>query len=168
MVAVNEQLGGVKATLKTTFAALSVVSDTMKQLRATLTRLANGAISSDQRTAYKDQYELLAKQVKSFVEDAFYNGRTLLSTVAASSGGNITATRNEAGGLFTTEAVNGASLSLSSTGPTSAADAQSWIQTGGDFDDVEVEISKALNRFVAAMSFVKNQIGYNSKKGWTR
>jgi flagellin len=164
VVAVSEQLGGVKGILETTFAALSVVSDTMKQLRATLTRLADGAISSDQRTAYKEQYELLAKQVKSFVEDASYNGRTLLSTVATSGGGNITAIRNEEGGLFTIEAVDGADLTLPLTGPTSAADAQSWIQTGGDFDDVDMEISKALNKFGAAMSFVENQIGYNSKK----
>ncbi|MFM7417121.1 MAG: flagellin, partial [Alphaproteobacteria bacterium] len=51
-----------------------------------------------------------------------------------------------------------------STGPMSAANAQSWIQRGGDFDDVDAEISKALNRFGAAMSFVENQISYNSKK----
>ena len=164
VVAVNEQLGGGKGILETTFAALSVVSDTMKQLRATLTRLADGAISSDQRTAYKDQYELLAKQVESFVNDAAYNGRTLLSTNTTIGGGEITAIRNEEGGLFTIQAVHGASLTMPMTAPTSAAQAQTWIQTSGDFDDVNVEISKALNRFGAAMAFVENQIGYNSKK----
>ncbi|MFM7421280.1 MAG: hypothetical protein ACKO54_16510, partial [Alphaproteobacteria bacterium] len=112
VVAVNEQLGGVKGILETTFAALSVVSDTMKQLRATLTRLADGAISSDQRTAYEEQYKLLARQVASFVDDAFYNGRSLLSTFANSGGGNITAIRNEEGGLFTIKAVDGAALKL--------------------------------------------------------
>jgi flagellin len=277
VVAVNEQLGGVKGILETTFAALSVVSDTMKQLRATLTRLADGAISSDQRASYEEQYKLLARQVASFVDDAFYNGRSLLSTVANSGGGNITAIRNEEGGLFTIEAVDGAALKLDPDAfppqPTTAdfeaaikaqleveleaadpvawaaktaaqkttdintafaalttdaqkqakfddnkiraelaqeleaadptgwaaktaaqkttaittaftaltttekqertdarvlgeriAQAQSWIQSGGDFDDVDAEISKALNRFGAAMSFVENQISYNSKK----
>jgi flagellin len=164
VVAVNEQLGGVKGILETTFAALSVVSDTMKQLRVTLTRLADGAISTDQRDTYEEQYVLLAQQVASFVGDAFYNGRTLLSTVAASGGGNITAIRNEEGGLFTIEAVNGANLTLPLTAPTSAAQAQSWIQNGGNFDDVTIEISKALNRFGAAMAFVGDQISYNAKK----
>jgi flagellin-like hook-associated protein FlgL len=264
VVAVNEQLGGVKGILETTFAALSVVSDTMKQLRAALTRLADGAISLEQRNTYEEQYTLLAKQVASFVDDAFYNGRTLLSTVAASGGGNITAIRNEEGGLFTIEAVDGANLKLDPDAfpprPTPAAfeaaikaqlgvelgttdtavidaafaaltpaqkqtkfednkirdelaqelqaadpaawaqktpaqktaaittafnalttaqkqertdarvlseriaQAQTWIQTGGDFDDVSVEVSKALNQFGAAMAFVENQIGYNSKK----
>ena len=114
VVAVVEQLGGVKGILETTFAALSVVSDTMKQLRATLTRLSDGAISSDQRTAYQQQYTLLAKQVASFVDDAGYNGRTLLSTVVGGTpaGGDITAIRNETGGLFTIEAVDGGLFKL--------------------------------------------------------
>jgi len=164
VVAVNEQLGGVKGVLETTFAALSVVSDTMKQLRATITRLADAAIATDQREAYEEQYGLLQKQVASFVNDAFYNNRTLLSTVASSGGGNVTSIRNEAGGLFTIEAVDGATLLLPSAAPTDAAQAQTWIQANGAFDTRDSAISKALNRFGAAMSFVDNQIAYNSDK----
>jgi flagellin len=166
VVAVNEQLGGVKGVLETTFAALSVVSDTMKQLRATLTRLADSAISSDQRTAYKEQYELLAKQITSFVDDAYYNGRTLLSTVSSSptNGGNISAIRNETGGLFTIEAVDGAPLKITTTAPTDAAQAQTFIQSGGAFANADKEISAALNKFGSAMAFVESQITYNSKK----
>jgi flagellin len=166
VVAVNEQLGGVKGVLETTFAALSVVSDTMKQLRATLTRLADGAISADQRTAYQEQYTFLAAQVASFVDDAGYNGRTLLSTVstATPTGGNITAIRNETGGLFTIEAVDGGALKITTTAPTSAAAAQLSINNGGAFDVAEAAISKALNKFGASMAFVESQITYNSKK----
>ncbi|MCA3371159.1 MAG: flagellin [Roseomonas sp.] len=166
VVAVNEQLGGIKGILETTFAALSVVSDTMKQLRATLTRLADGAISSEQRTAYAEQYTFLAKQVASFVDDATYNGRTLLSTVSTAipNGGNITAIRNEAGGLFTIEAVDGSALKLTATAPTNAAAAQTSINSGGAFDIAEAAISKALNQFGASMAFVDSQITYNSKK----
>ena len=166
VVAVNEQLGGIKGILETTFAALSVVSDTMKQLRATLTRLADGAISSEQRTAYAEQYTFLAKQVASFVDDATYNGRTLLSTVSTAipNGGNITAIRNEAAGLFTIEAVDGSALKLTATAPTNAAAAQTSINSGGAFDIAEAAISKALNQFGASMAFVDSQITYNSKK----
>ena len=56
VIAVGEQLGGTKGILQTSFAALSVVSDTMKQIRAALTRLADGAISADQRQTYEEQY----------------------------------------------------------------------------------------------------------------
>ena len=112
VIAVGEQLGGVKGILQTTFASLSVVSDTMKQVRAVLTRLADAAISSDQRATYEEQYRLLATQVSSFIDDASYNGRTLLSTDVAIGGGNITAIRNESGGTFTIEAVDGSGMKL--------------------------------------------------------
>jgi flagellin len=166
VVAVNEQLGGVKGVLETTFAALSTVSDTMKQLRATLTRLADGAISAEQRTAYAEQYTLLAKQVASFVDDAGYNGRTLLSTTSTAIpiGGNITAIRNESGGLFTIEAVDGSVLKITTVAPTDAAAAQASIIGSGAFDVAETAISRALNKFGASMAFVESQITYNSKK----
>ena len=163
VIAVGEQLGGVKGVLQTTFASLSVVSDTMKQIRAVLTRLADGAINSDQRKTYEKQYELLAKQVSDFIGDATYNGRSLLSTGTAT-GGDITAIRNEGGGTFTIEAVDGDTLKITTTAPASATEAQGFIASGGDFDDIDTELSLALNKFGASMTFVDSQITYNSKK----
>jgi len=164
VVAVAEQLGGVKGILQTTFAALSVVSDTMKQIRAVLTRLADGAITSGQRETYEAQYELLADQVSKFIDDANYNGRTLLSTDTAVNGGNISSIRNESGGTFTIEAVDGETLKMPATAPADTATATSWIVSGGDFDDTDKNISSALNQFGANMAFVDNQIKYNGQK----
>jgi flagellin len=164
VIAVGEQLGGVKGILQTTFAALSVVSDTMKQVRAVLTRLADGAISADQRVTYEDQYELLADQVSKFLDDATYNGRTLLSTDPLANGGNLTAIRNESGGTFTIESIDGATLKLPTTAPANSATATTWIVSGGTFDQRNKAISTALNEFGAAMAFVDNQIKYNSQK----
>ena len=177
VIAVGEQLGGVKGVLETTFASLSVVSDTMKQIRAVLTRLADDAISSDQRDTYEEQYELLAKQVSDFIDDSTYNGRTLLqlslttatagtvvATIGSVNGGDITAIRNEGGGTFTIEAVNGDTLKITSIAPASATAAQAFIASSGTFDVVDVALSTALNKFGASMSFVDNQITYNSKK----
>jgi flagellin len=149
----------------------------MKQIRAVLTRLADAAISTDQRDTYEEQYTLLAKQVKDFIDDATYNGRTLLqigltpvtvgtvvSTIGAANGGNITAIRNEGGGTFTIEAVNGDTLKITNTAPASATAAQGFIASGGAFDTIDTELSLALNRFGASMAFVDSQITYNSKK----
>jgi flagellin len=163
VTAVGEQLGGVKGVLQTTFAALTVVSDTMKQVRATLTRLADGAINGDQRAQYVKQYELLTDQISDFIDDATYNGRTLLSTATAT-GGDITGIRNEGGGTFTIEAVDGGTLKLSTTAPADATTAQAMIASGGDFDDIDALISTSLNEFGASMQYVENQITYNSKK----
>jgi flagellin len=164
VTAANEQIGGVKGVLETTFAALSMVSDTMKQIRTTLTRLADGAITETQRETYDLQYKQLSQQVAEFINDAKYNGRTLLSTGAADGGGNIVSIRNEVGGTFTILAVDGATLKLPTVGPTSAADSATWINTGGEFNDTSAVISETLNQFGSSMKFVENQMLYNSKK----
>lgn len=164
VTAANEQIGGVKGVLETTFAALSMVSDTMKQIRTTLTRLADGAITQDQRDTYDLQYRQLAQQVSEFINDAKYNGRTLLSTSTTDGGGDIVAIRNEVGGTFTIQAVSGDNLKLPTAAPTSAADAANWINNGGDYNDIAEVISETLNRFGSSMKFVENQMLYNSKK----
>jgi flagellin len=167
VTAVGEQLGGVMGVLQTTFAALSVVSDTMKQVRTTLTRLADGTINGDQRAQYNTQYNLLRTQIRDFITDATYNGRTLLDTAATAisgaTGGNITGIRNEGGGTFTIDAVDGETFNLTSV-PVAATDAQTMIAAGGEFDLVDADISTALNEFGASMQYVENQIVYNSKK----
>jgi flagellin len=112
VTAVGEQLGGTRGILSTTFASLSVVSDTMKQVRAVMTRLADGGITGTSRQQYEEQYTLLTEQIGTFIDDAFYNGRTLLNTNLGEGGGNITSIRNESGGTFTIEAVDGEALKL--------------------------------------------------------
>jgi flagellin len=163
VTAVGEQLGGVKGVLQTTFAALSTVSDTMKQVRATLTRLADGSINGDQRAQYETQYTLLTEQISDFIDDATYNGRTLLSLVGPA-GGDIEGIRNEGGGTFVIAAIDGATLKLSATPPATALLAQGMIAAGGAFDTIDADISTALNSFGASMQYVDNQITYNSKK----
>ncbi|MCA3380750.1 MAG: hypothetical protein ING08_10950 [Roseomonas sp.] len=167
ITAVGEQLGGTRGILSTTFASLSVVSDTMKQIRATLTRLADGAVTGGSRTSYQEQYTLLVDQMSKFIDDAQYNGRTLLSTDTSVGvgGGNIISIRNETGGSFTIEAVNGADLKLTSVAPTTATAAAAFLQpTTGLFDIADAAISSALNKFGAQMQYVENQTVYNSKK----
>jgi len=162
VTAVNEQLGGVKGVLQTTFAALSVVSDTMKQARTTLTRLADDTIDDTQREQYETQYSQLRTQISQFIDDAKYNGRTLLSTNTTSGGGNIVGIRNESGGSFTVSAEDGTNLQLGTSTPTDAAEATTYLN--GGFVTVESAISTALNKFGASMAYVENQITYNSKK----
>ncbi|MFN9090353.1 MAG: flagellin [Alphaproteobacteria bacterium] len=165
VTAVNEQLGGVKGVLQTTFASLTVVSDTMKQVRAALTRLADGAISQDQRAQYQEQYLQLTTQIGQFIDDSKYNGRTLLNTNTATTagGGDIIGIRNEEGGSFTVAAEDGTNLKLEPTLTfTDSEAAKTYLN--GTFQDVEADISTALNRFGASMQYVENQITYNAKK----
>lgn len=164
LTAANEQLGGTKGVLETTFAALGKVSDTMIKARETLTRLADGTINDDQRTQYEAQYTALKTQIENFVSDATYNGRTLLSTDTGAGGGDIVMTRNEAGGTFTVSAVDGATDLVLAAAPTSAADAQTALQAGGDFKTVEAKVADALNQFGADSNYVDSQVKYNKDK----
>lgn len=163
VTAVGEQLGGTRGILSTTFASLSVVSDAMKQIRSVLTRLADGGVTDASRDQYEVQYTLLQTQVANFINDAQYNGRTLLST-AGPSGGNIVSIRNETGEQFTILATDGALLNLAAVPPADSTAAATMIQAGGAFETVDAAISTALNQFGAQMQYVDNQIVYNSKK----
>lgn len=164
LTAANEQLGGTKGILETTFAALGKVSETMVKVRETLTRLADGTLNDEQRAQYETQYTALKTQVENFISDATYNGRTLLSTDTAVGGGDIDMTRNEAGGTFTIAAVNGAVDLVVDAVPTSAALAQAALQDGGDFETVEGKIADALNQFGAESNYIDSQIKYNKDK----
>lgn len=164
LTAANEQLGGTKGVLETTFAALGKISETMVKVRETLTRLADGTINDEQRSQYQAQYTALRTQITNFVSDATYNGRTLLNTATASGGGNIVMTRNEAGGTFTVSAVDGATDLVVAAAPTTAALAQAALQSGGNYEVVEKKVANALNQFGSDSNYVDSQVRYNKDK----
>jgi flagellin len=162
LTAANEQLGGLKGVIDVTLHGLGQISKTMVDLRTVLTRLADGTISTDQRTQYEQQYTQLRTQVQRFIEDATYNGRTLLSTVVASGGGDIVSIRNEVGTTLTIAAFNGATDFVVAAAPVNATAAQSAIT--GNWSTVNEEINDALNRLGADARYVDAQIGYNRDK----
>jgi flagellin len=162
LTAANEQLGGLKGVIDVTLQGLGQVSRTMVELRTVLTRLADGTISDDQRDQYEQQYGQLRTQVERFIEDATYNGRNLLSTVATSGGGNIVAIRNEAGTTLTIAAFDGVTDLLVTTAPTDASGAQAAIT--GDWSDVNDAINDALNRLGADARYIDAQVSYNRDK----
>jgi len=181
VTAVNEQLGGARGILSTTMTSLTQVSNAMQQLRTNVTRLADGAITAESRAQYNEQFQMLNRQIQSFVTDATYNGRTLLATGATTgfpggtTGGQIVGIRNETGGTYTISAFDGASLTLAGnlTGtiaaPASATAAAGYISgtvstTGTNLGSIEARINRALSSFGASQQFVDNQISYNTKK----
>jgi flagellin len=164
LTAANEQLGGTKGVLETTFAALGKVSESMVKVRETLTRLADGTINDSQRSQYEAQYTALRTQIGNFISDATYNGRTLLTTDTAAGGGDITAVRNEAGGTFTVAAIDGAGTLQVATAPADAAAAQTALAAGGDFETVESAVADALNQFGSDSNYIDSQIRYNKDK----
>ncbi|MCA3414801.1 MAG: flagellin [Roseomonas sp.] len=162
LTAANEQLGGLKGVVDVTLQGLGQVSRTMVELRTVLTRLADGTINTEQRAQYEQQYTQLQSQVERFIEDATYNGRTLLSTDAAAGGGDIVSIRNEAGTTLTLAAFDGAANFVVAAPPTDAAGAQAAI--ADDWSDVNEAINDALNRLGADARYIDAQISYNRDK----
>ena len=162
LTAANEQLGGLKGIIDVTLHGLNQVSTTMVELRTVLTRLADGTINTEQRDQYNQQYEQLRTQVERFIDDATYNGRTLLSTVAADGGGDIATIRNEVGSVLTIAAVDGAADFVVAAAPADDAAARTAIT--GDWTTVNSALNDALNRLGSDARYIDSQIGYNRDK----
>lgn len=163
LTAVNEQLGGAKGLLQVTFAALSQVSEAMREARAALTRLSDSALSTEQFNQYKAQYTALRSQIEGFLNDAKYNGRSLLSTAAAGSSNphNIITIQNEDGAQLTINAIEKAKL-LIDPAPANAADAVILLTT--KFQPTEDAIGAALNQLGTTDQYVEKQINFNKDK----
>ena len=160
LTAANEQLGGTKGVLDTTFAALGKISESMVKVRETLTRMADGTLNTEQFDQYSAQYTALRTQIQNFVSDATYNGRTLLDTAD----GNIVTTRNESGDTFTVTAIDGATDLVVAAAPATVTAAQTALAAGGDFETVESAIADALNQFGSDSNYIDAQIRYNKDK----
>ena len=160
LTAANEQLGGTKGVLDTTFAALNKVSESMVKVRETLTRLADGTLNDEQFEQYSAQYTALRTQIQNFITDATYNGRTLLDTTD----GDIVTTRNESGDTFTVTAIDGATDLVVAAAPADVTAAQTALGAGGDFKTVESAIADALNQFGSDSNYIDAQVRYNKDK----
>ena len=78
----NQQLGNVQGLLSTTQSGLNDISNTMASMRDVLVKLADGNVSGNQRTKYSSQYTSLLANVKTFIQDSGYNGKTLIGNIA--------------------------------------------------------------------------------------
>jgi flagellin len=162
LTAANEQLGGLKGIIDVTLTSLGQVSKTMVEVRTVLTRLADGTINDEQRDQYEQQYDQLRTQIERFIDDATYNGRTLLSTDIIAGGGDIVTIRNEQGTTLTLAAFDGATDFVVDAAPVDATAAQTAIT--GNWTDINKAINDALNRLGSDSRYVDSQIGYNRDK----
>ncbi len=166
----NQQLGSTQGLLSTTSSALNDVSNLMASMRDVLVSLANGATTGNERTQYESQYNSLLSNVKSDVQDASYNGQTLIGNITGSSGtySRIAVVRNEVGstygiGTFSGSTVYG-SLAFTSTQLGGAATVAALITAAGTFINQSNSVSSAMNTYGSATNYVNNQVSYNSDK----
>ncbi len=170
LTSANQQLGNVKGLLSTTTSALNDVSNTLANARSVLVKLADGNTLGSQRTQYIQQYQNLVANVKSFIQDAGYNGKSLIGDITGSNGtfGSVGVVRNEVGATYSIATFGGsaffASLNFTSTVLGGAASVQALITATGTFLNQLGTLGTQLNRLGSASNYVDNQVSYNSDK----
>jgi len=170
LTSANEQLGYVKGLLSTTVTGLNNVSETMKTMREVLVKLADSNVVGDQRSQYAAQYQSLLANVKTFIQDAGYNGKTLVGDLSGSNGtfAAVAVIRNEIGATYGIATFSGSSFygSIAFTG-TQLADAStmaSMLTTSGMFISKMSDLGTQLNTYGNASKYVDNQSNYNNTK----
>lgn len=170
LTSANQQLGNVKGLLSTTVTGLTDVSNKLADARNVLVKLSDSNTQGDQRTQYVAQYTSLLSNIKSFLQDAGYNGKTLIGDITGSNGtfGSVGVIRNEVGATYSIATFGGsaffASLNFTSTQLGSATTVQALITATGTFLTKLGTLGTQLNTYGAASNYVDNQISYNNDK----
>ena len=174
LTSANQQLGGVQGLLSTTSSSLNDISNTLSSMRDVLVALANGDTSGDQRTQYAAQYQSLLANVKGFIEDASYSGKTLVGNVTGSNGtfSAVSVVRNEVGSTYGISTFSGSALYnaitfsalLTESTATALGSIAALITASGTFITQFNSVGSALNTYGSATNYISNQINYNNDK----
>jgi flagellin len=171
LTSANQQLGNAQGLLSTTSSALNDVSNALATARTVLVKLADSNTQGTQRSQYTQQYQSLVSNIKTFFQDATYNGKTLIGNIGGASGfGGIAVVRNEVGATYGVGTFSGsafvASINFTSTQLGGAATVAGLIgtATSATFINKTNSLGTALNTFGSATNYISNQISYNSDK----
>ena len=170
LTSANQQLGNVQGLLSTTESGLNNISTTMHKMREILVKLSDGNTAGNDRTNYQQQYNSLLSNVKTFIQDASYNGKSLIGDLTGSNGtfSRVSVARNESGSTYGVATFGGSalygSLAFTSTQMSSAATMAALISASGTFLNQQNALGKALNTIGASVNYVKSQVSYNNDK----
>ena len=170
LTSANQQLGTVQGLLSTTQSSLNDVSNTMASMRDVLVKLADSDVSGTQRTQYSAQYNSLLANVKTFIQDAGYNGKTLIGNITGSSGtfARVATVRNETGASYGLATFSGSalygSITFTSTVMGGSASVAALLTTTGTFMNQMNSVGSGLNTVGSETNYVSHQISYNSDK----
>lgn len=170
LTSANQQLGGVQGLLSTTQSGLNNISKTMASMRDVLVKLSDSNVAGTDRTNYQQQYKSMLANVKTFVQDASYNGKTLIGNLTSSTGtfSRVAVARNESGSSFGIATFGGSalygSINFTTTQMNGASTIAALITATGTFLNQQNSVGKALNTVGSETNYVTNQISYNSDK----
>jgi flagellin len=172
LTSANQQLGNVQGLLSTTQSSLNNISNTMASMRDVLVKLSDSSVAGTDRTNYITQYNSLLANVKTFVQDGNYNGKTLIGNITGGSGtfSRVAVVRNESGASYGIATFSGSalygSIAFTSTQLGGAATVAGLIgtATAATFINKFNAANTELNTIGSAQNYVSNQVSYNSDK----
>ena len=170
LTSANQQLGGVQGLLSTTQSGLNNISNMMSSMRDVLVKLSDGNVQGNDRTNYEKQFNSMLSNVKTFVQDASYNGKTLIGDLTGSNGtfARVAVARNESGSSYGIATFSGSalygSIAFTTTQMDGASTIAALITATGTFMTQLNSVGQALNTIGSSTNYVSNQISYNSDK----
>ena len=170
LTSANQQLGNVQGLLSTTQSGLNNISNMMGSMRDVLVKLSDSSVQGTDRTNYEQQYASMLSNVKTFIQDANYNGRNLIGDITGSSGtfGRVAVARNENGSSYGIASFSGSAvysaINFTSTQLNGASTVAALITATGTFMNQETSVGKELNSIGNSINYVNNQTTYNNDK----
>jgi flagellin len=161
----NQQLGGVKGLLEVSRAGLENVSTALVKLKELTVKVADGAITPEQRDQYRTQIKELTNNIGNFISDASYNGFNIISPADPSKLA-VKVVSNGQNGFYTFsgyDAMTGVYNLVSEFGLgtfTSGAAAAAMTTSGNLAKAINNTLTQ-LNNFGSYARFVDSQINYN-------
>lgn len=172
LTAANQQLGDTQGLLSTTSTALTSISNMMQSMKGTLVDLANASVTGNQRSQYIQQYQSQLTNIKTYIQDANYNGRSLIGNIAGSNGTFTTTAlsvvSNGSGGTFSIASGGMSavyhSLAFTSTQLSSATTVASFITAAGTFTNNVGTVGSTMNTYGNLTNQINNQVTFNQNK----
>jgi flagellin len=160
----NEQLGGAKGLIDVTSASLQNVSSALQKLQTVAVKLADGTISSEQRTQYQSQAKELTNNIQSFIKDATYNGTNVLNDPSSLANQVV---RNGSGDTYTFsgyKAITNIFNTVSGANTWTRGDASAALTKTGAVSKAITNTLSQMNNFGSYSNFIESQINYNKSK----
>ena len=158
----NQQLGAASGLLKVTSTAMQNVSDRLQQLQGITVKLADGTLTTAQRTQYQAQVKELTNAMYSFIKDATYNGNNILNDPAST----LVSVVNDGSGAYYTfngyMAVTNIYDAVSGANAWTAGDAAAALTTTGVLRTTIDATLTEMNKFGSYANYVDAQITYNN------
>jgi flagellin len=159
----NEQLGGAKGLLDVANAALNNVSDSLTKLKTLTVKLADGTLTSDQRTQYQASVKEITNNIKSFINDASYNG----TNITDGSNTSINVITNADGDRYTVTGFDGLTSifnAVSTFNTYTAGSAAAALTATGALNNTIATTLTQLNNFGSYSNYIEAQVNYNKSK----